>query len=101
MIYASPQGVATMPSKRSKLAPFYSGEVKHPIKDFLDEYKKLVDKCGLTGPQKVETVIRYIDRSQHHVWQALPGYIDCNWDDFHDKLCEEYINPTTEGQFSK
>jgi len=63
MIYASPQGVAVMPSKRSKLAPFYSGEVEHPIEDFLDEYKELADKCGLTGPQKVEMVIQYIDRS--------------------------------------
>ena len=46
-------------------------------------------------------VIRYIDRSQRHVWQALPGYIDHDWDDFCDELCEEYVNPTTEGQFSK
>ena len=90
-----------MPSKRSKLAPFYSGEVEHPIEDFLDEYEELADKCGLTGPQKVETVIRYVDRSQRHVWQALPGYIDRKWDDFRDELCEEYVNPTTEGQFSK
>ena len=90
-----------MPSKQSKLAPFYSGEVEHPIEDFLDEYEELADKCGLTGPQKVETVIRYVDRSQRHVWQALPGYTDRNWDDFRDELCEEYVNPTTEGQFSK
>ena len=101
MIYASPQGVAAMPSKQSKLAPFYSGEVEHPIKDFLDQYKELADKYGLTGPQKVETVIWYVDCSQRHVWQALPGYIDCNWDDFRDELCEEYVNPTTKGQFSK
>jgi len=101
VVYASPQGVAAMPSKRSKLAPFYSGEVKHPIEDFLDEYEELADKCGLTGPQKVETVIRYIDRSQRHIWQALPGYTDRNWDNFCNELCKEYINPTTEGQFSK
>jgi len=67
-----------MPSKQSKLAPFYSGEVKHPIEDFLDEYEELADKCGLTSPQKVETVIWYIDCSQCHIWQALPGYIDRN-----------------------
>jgi len=90
-----------MPSKQSKLAPFYSGEVEHPIKDFLDQYKELADKYGLTGPQKVETVIWYVDCSQRHVWQALPGYIDCNWDDFCDELCKGYVNPTTEGQFSK
>ena len=46
-----------MPSKQSKLMPFYSGEVEHPIKDFLDEYEELADKYGLTGLQNVETVI--------------------------------------------
>ena len=49
----------------------------------------------------METVIQYVNRSQRHVWQALPGYTDRNWDDFRDELCEEYVNPTTEGQFSK
>jgi len=90
-----------MPSKRSKLTPHFMGEVEHPIEDFLDEYKELADKCGLTSPQKVETVIRYVDRSERHVWQALPGYINYDWDKLCDKLREEYVNPTTEGQFSK
>ena len=90
-----------MPSKRSKLAPHFTGEVEHLIEDFLDEYKELADKCGLTGPQKVETVIWYVDRSERHVWQALPGYINHDWDELCDKLHEEYVNPTTEGQFSK
>ena len=101
MIYTSPQGIAAMPSKQSKLAPHFTGKVEHPIEDFLDEYKELVDKCGLTGPQKVETVIQYVNCSEHHVWQALPGYINHNWDELCNELHEEYMNPTTEGQFSK
>ena len=90
-----------MPSMQSKLAPHFTGEVEFPIQDFLEEYEELVDKCGLTNFQKVETVIRYVNRLQRHVWTMLPGYINCNWDDLHDELCEEYINPSTESKFSK
>ena len=61
MIYASPQGVTAMPSKQSKLALHFTGEVEHLIEDFLDEYEELADKCGLTSPQKVETVIWYVN----------------------------------------
>jgi len=101
MAYAPAQGVAAMPSTRSKLPPRFSGKVEHPVEDFLDEFEELADKCGHTGLQKVEMVIRYVYRSQRHVWEALPGYIDRNWNDFRDELCEEYVNPSAEGQFSK
>jgi len=89
-----------MPSVRSKLAPHFTGEVEFPIQDFLEEYEELADKCGLTNFQKVETVIRYVDRSQRHIWQSLPGYINCNWDDFRNDLGDEYINPSAKGQCS-
>src|SRR5260221_12901587 len=69
--------------------------------DFLEEYEELADKCGLSNLQKVETIIRYVDRSQRHIWQSLPGYINRNWDDFCDDLCEEYVNPSAESQFSR
>jgi len=86
---------------RSRLAPRFTGEVDQPIEDFLEEYEELADKCGLTSQQKVETVIRYVDRSQCHVWQNLPGYLARNWLDLRDKLCDEYVSPTPEGQFSR
>jgi len=90
-----------MPSVRSKLTPHFSGEIEHPIEDFLEEYEELADNCGLSNLQKVETVIRYVDHSQCHIWQSFPGYINHNWDDFRDDLCEEYISPSTENQFSR
>jgi len=90
-----------MPSVRSKLAPHFSGKIEHPIEDFLEEYEELVDSCGLSNLQKVETIIRYMDRSQRHIWQSLPGYINRKWDDFRDDLCEEYITPSAENQFSR
>jgi len=90
-----------MPSVQSKLVLHFTGKVEFPIQDFLEEYKELADKCGLTNFQKVETVIQYVDHSQHHVWTMLPGYINHNWDDLCNKLCEEYVNPSTESKFSK
>jgi len=90
-----------MPSVRSKLAPHFSGEIEHPIEDFLEEYEELADSCGLSNLQKVETIIRYVDRSQCHIWQSLPGYINRKWDDFRDDLCEEYITPSAKNQFSR
>jgi len=90
-----------MPSVRSKLAPHFSGEIQHPVEDFLEEYEELADKYGLTEQEKVETVIRYVHRSQRHVWKSLPGFLDRDWNDLCDDLCEEYVSPSTEGQFSK
>ena len=88
-----------MPSVRSRLAPRFTGNIDQPIEDFLEEYEELADKCGLTSLQKVETVIRYVDRSQRHIWQNLPGYIARDWLDFRNKLCDEYVSPTPKGQF--
>jgi hypothetical protein len=46
-------------------------------------------------------VIRYVDRSERHIWTSLPGYIDCDWDDFCDELQEQYVSLATENKFSK
>jgi hypothetical protein len=51
--------------------------------------------------QKVEMVIQYIDHSECHIWTSLQGYIDLDWDEFCDKLCQQYVNLSNEGQFSK
>ncbi len=86
---------------RSKLVLHFSGKIEHPVEDFLEEYEELADKYGLTEQEKVETVIRYVHRSQRHVWKSLPGFLDRDWNDLRDDLCKEYISPSTEGQFSK
>ena len=101
--YGSPFGtsVSTMPSMCSKIAPHFSSNIEHPIKDFLDEYEGLANKYGLSGREKVETVTRYVNHSQRHVWQNLPGFINRDWDNFCHELCIEYVSPTPEGQFSR
>ena len=49
----------------------------------------------------METVIRYVNPTQHYIWKSLPGFISCDWDDLCLKLREQYVNPTIKGQFSK
>jgi hypothetical protein len=58
-----------MLSVQSKITPCFLGDIEQLIEDFLEEYERLMDRYGLTGPQKVETVIWYIDHSQCHIWQ--------------------------------
>jgi len=82
---------------QSRLVPHFSSNINQLIEDFLEEYEELADKCSLTSLQKVETVIQYIDCSQRHIWQNLPGYIAHNWLDF----CNKYISPTPKRQFSR
>ena len=90
-----------MPSVRSKLAPHFSGEIEQPVEDFLEEYELLADKHGLTEREMVETVIRYVDRSQRHIWKSLPGYVDRRWTTLCRQLRKQYVSPTEEGQYSK
>jgi len=73
------RGVSGMPYPRSKFAPFFSSEVDQDVKDFLDEYKEKANENNLTDTQKVETVIQYVIKTQHHIWKSLPGYINCDW----------------------
>jgi len=94
-------GVSGMPYLRSKFVPFFSGEVDQDVEDFLDEYEEKANENNLTDTQKVETVIRYVVKTQHHIWKSLPGYIDRDWGDLRAQLRQQYINPSTEGQFLK
>ena len=90
-----------MPSPRDKTAPYFSGEVDIKIEDFLKEYEELADGCGLSERQKVETVIRYVNTTQRHIWMSLSGFVRHDWDDLCRELRKEYISPTAQGRFSK
>jgi hypothetical protein len=94
-------GVTAMPSVQSKLVPHFTSKIEDPIEDFLEEYEELAKKCALTDQEMVETVIWYVIHSEHHIWKSLPGYTDCDWDDFRAQLCKKYVSPTEEGQFSR
>jgi len=101
MARASAQGIATMPSPQDKTVPYFSSKVDIKIEDFLKEYEELANRCGLSEQQKVETVIRYINTTQRHIWMSLSGFVCHDWDDLCRELCKEYISPTAQGWFSK
>jgi len=90
-----------VPSLQDKTAPYFSSKVDIKIKDFLKEYKELADGCGLSKRQKVETVIRYVNTTQHHIWMSLSGFVRHDWDNLCRELCKEYISLTAQGRFSK
>src|SRR6266850_2016685 len=94
-------GPATMPSARSKTAPFFSGNIDNPIEDFLQEYEELADSYRLNSRQKVETVIQYVAQSQRDIWKSLEGYINHDWVDLCCDLRDEYVDPTPQGRYSK
>jgi hypothetical protein len=50
--YALALGTTTMPSVQSKLTPHFLGDIEQPIEDFLEEYERLADRYGLTGPRR-------------------------------------------------
>jgi hypothetical protein len=81
--------------------PHFTGDIDHPIEEFLQEYEELADIHGLSEAQKVTTVIQYIDNSQRHIWRSLAGFINQDWLDLCNQLHEEYVSPTTESKFSK
>ena len=101
MAHARVHGVATMPSTQDRLAPFFSSKIDYLVEEFIQEFEEIADGHRLTNQQKVETIIRYIDTSQHHIWKSLQGYLNRNWHNFCNELRNEYVNPTTQGQFSK
>jgi hypothetical protein len=49
----------------------------------------------------VEAIIRYVDRSERHIWTSLPGYINHEWDDLCDDLRLQYVDPSHKAQFTK
>jgi hypothetical protein len=58
--------------------PSFTGDINELIWDFIQEYEELANSCGLSDHQKVETIIQYIDPSQHNLWKSLEGYITHN-----------------------
>ena len=88
-----------MPSARSQLAPFFSGDIEDPIEEFLQEYDELADSHELNSRQKVETIIWYINPSQHDIWRSLKGFINRDWHDLCHDLRDEYVNPTPQGRY--
>ena len=69
--------------------------------NFLWEYEELANGHGLTEQQKVDWVIRYVDRSQRDLWKSLDGYAASDWVDLCNELQGMYLETPLERKYSK
>ena len=69
--------------------------------DFLCEYEELANGHRLMEQQKVDWVIRYVDRSQRDLWKSLDGYAASDWIDLCDELRGIYLETPLEQKYSK
>ena len=94
--HGTPRGLVAMPAAKSRRAPRFTGQDDEIFLEFLQEYEDLADRNGLTGKQKVETIIRYVPRSLRNLWVTLPGYRAAKWRRFRTEL--EGLYPDIAGQ---
>jgi hypothetical protein len=94
-------GLAAMPPSRSHRAPFFTGHVPDPLKNFLKEYEILADGHELTDREKVETITRYIPVGLQDYWESLDGYATGDWDLFRESLEATYPNSSAGDRHSK
>ena len=79
-----------MPHPDASQAPRFSADDDELIAEFLQEYEDLADSVWLTGPQKVDTIVRYVLRVLQTLWKALPPYQMRDWDELKVSLLDLY-----------
>jgi hypothetical protein len=94
-------GPAAMPFHQSTRTPYFSGNVEDSLEDFLRDFEELANSCQLTGPQKVEKILRYIPSSQRNHWKSFDGYDTRDWDEFRRSLEEIYDPVSTASLYSQ
>ena len=79
-----------MPHPDASRAPRFSADNDKLIADFLQEYEDLANSVRLTGPQKVDMIVRYVPRVLQTLWKALPSYQTRDWDELKVSLLDLY-----------
>jgi len=51
-------GVLGMPAPRSRRAPDFDSRNPEDLKEFLEKFEELAEKCGLTAKEKVKMVVK-------------------------------------------
>jgi hypothetical protein len=74
-------------------APYFSGQQKDSLAEFLQEYDTLADGHKLSGQEKVECILWYIPLPLRNFWQSLNGFGAGDQAAFHTAL--ERIYPDT------
>jgi hypothetical protein len=87
--YVPRTGPNVMPSPRSKHAPYFSGHCG-TFEDFLEEFEAQAYDCRLTDPQRVDSLICYVDSSFREKCKSLNGYCSCDWSLFRHSLINAF-----------
>ncbi|KAH9039887.1 hypothetical protein EDB85DRAFT_2141003 [Lactarius pseudohatsudake] len=98
--YAPRTGPAAMPSPRSKYAPYYSGYA-NTFEDFLEDFEGRAYDCALTDPQRVDTLVRYVDPTLRELCRTFDGFRSPNWSLFRQSLVNVFGNPTPRHQIMR
>jgi len=51
--------------------------------------------------QRVQTIMRYVPVEIHDLWQLLDGYLEHNWAQFQEEICEIYEEGDLLSRYSK
>src|SRR5229473_3995019 len=94
-------GPGAMPAPRSNNAPYFSGQQGDSLADFLHEYDSLASSLGLTGGQKVDTILRYVPASTREFWMTLDSYSLKDWRDFRTDLENLYPDTTAGSRYTR
>ncbi|KAH9047179.1 hypothetical protein EDB84DRAFT_1575483 [Lactarius hengduanensis] len=98
--YAPRIGPAAMPSPRSRFAPYYSGYA-NTFEDFLEDFEGRAYDCALTDPQRVDTLVRYVDPTLRELCRTFDGFRSRNWSLFRQSLVNVFGNPTPRHQIMR
>jgi len=59
---------------QSRRVPDFDSQNPKDLKEFLEKFKELVEKCGLTAKEKAKMVVKYVDRETKKFWKRLEEY---------------------------
>ena len=68
--------VLEMPAPGSRRALDFDSQNSEDLKEFLEEFEELAEKCGLTAKKKAKMVVKYADRETKKFWKRLKEYGD-------------------------
>jgi len=57
-------------------APEFDLQNPEKLKKFLEEFKELAERHGLTTKEKVKIVVKYVDKEMKKFWKRLEGFGD-------------------------
>lgn len=84
-----------MPTPPSAEAPYFDDQSNAPATFFLREYDTIATSHGLSGKQKLETIVHYIARPMRDHWKTLEGYSTGDWETFKLALESRYPDTST------